>query len=67
MRAVALAVAALGFAGVTVSGCANAPPNSLNQELRDEGATPGTIPSGTLRPDGTLDNGLMPQQWGDTS
>jgi hypothetical protein len=67
VRAVALAIAALGIAGVTVSGCATTPDASLSQKLRDEGAAPGSIPSGDLRPDGTLNNGLLPQQWGDTS
>jgi hypothetical protein len=67
VRAVALAIVALGIAGVTVCGCATTPAASLNQKLRDEGAAPGSIPSGELRPDGTLNNGLLPQQWGDTS
>lgn len=66
-KAVALAIAALGIAGVTVSGCANPPAATLNQTLRDEGAAPDSIPSGMVQPNGTLNNGLLPQQWGDTS
>jgi hypothetical protein len=66
-RPVVLAVAALGIAGVTVAGCANPPPTSLNQILQDEGATPGSVSPEMLRPDGALKNGLLPEQWGDTS
>lgn len=74
-RVVLLRVAMLGITGMTVTGCSTlvptndlpAPQPDLNQILRDEGVTPGSVPSGMLRPDGTLKNGLIPEQWGDTS
>jgi hypothetical protein len=67
VRPVVLAVAALGIAGVTVAGCASPPPTGLNQILQNEGATPGSVSPEMLRPDGTLNNGLLPEPWGDTS
>jgi len=67
VRQVVLAVAALGIAVVTVAGCATAPPSSLNQILQEEGATPGSVSPEILRPDGTLNNGLLPEPWSDTS
>jgi hypothetical protein len=65
-----MAVAVLGIAGVTVTGCArdqqswNPPPTNLTQILRDEGAV--AVPRSMLRADGSLKNGLLPEQWGDT-
>jgi hypothetical protein len=66
-RAIALAIASLGMVGVTVAGCATPLPTSLTQTLDDEGATPGTVSPGMVRPNGTLNNGLLPEAWGDTS
>lgn len=70
-----LTVTMLGIAGMTVTGCATraasnslaAPPTNLTQKLDAEGATPDSVSPGILRPDGTLKNGLLPEQWGDTS
>jgi hypothetical protein len=66
-RAMTLAIATLGMAGLTVAGCARPPPTGLSKILRDEGATPGSVSPGMVRPDGTLTNGLLPEPWGDTS
>jgi hypothetical protein len=57
------AVAALGIAGATLSGCASRTPNSP----ADEDAAPDIAAPGTIRPNGTLSNGLLPEQWGDTN
>jgi hypothetical protein len=65
--AMALAIAAQVMAGLTVAGCATQPPTSLSEILREEGATPGTVSPEMVRPDGTLNNGLLPEPWGDTS
>jgi hypothetical protein len=67
VRATVLAIAAVGIAGATLSGCAPPTPTSLDQRLDQEGATPGTVSNGTVRPDGTLSNGLLPEPWGDTN
>jgi hypothetical protein len=67
MRATALAIVAVGIGGAPVCGCAPPTPTSLNQRLDQEGATPGTVSPGMVRPDGTLSNGLLPEQWGDTN
>ena len=70
-----LTAAILGIAGMTVAGCATGAvtnslatrPPSLTQKLNAEGATPGSVPPTALRPNGTLKNKLLPEQWGDTS
>ncbi|HEY4042460.1 MAG TPA: hypothetical protein VGM32_11540 [Rhodopila sp.] len=70
------AVAALGIAGAAVCGCAGSsrhggPDSDLPPGTMDKDVPPGTmdkdVPPGTVRPDGTLNNGLLPEQWNDTN
>ena len=61
-----VAIAFLGIAVTAVSGC-SPPPQTLQQRLNEEGATPDSLTPGMVKPDGTLNNGLLPEQWGDTS
>jgi hypothetical protein len=64
---VALATVMLALAGALVSGCATPPPASITQTLEQEGADPSSLPAGGVRQDGTMSNGLLPEQWGDTN
>ncbi len=80
VRAVALAIAMLGTVGVTAPSTSltqvtapstslaqTAPRTRLDRVLVNEGVAPGSISSRIVRPNGTLDNGLLPEQWGDTA
>jgi hypothetical protein len=53
----ACAIAAAAIVSVTISGCTAPPPGGP-----DKSAQPGT-----LRSDGTLDNGLLPEPWAETN
>lgn len=70
-RAVVMAVMAFGIAGCSASTPGNQPPTQMTpaliKQLQQEGATPDSVSPDMLRPDGTLKNGLLPEQWGDTS
>ena len=66
-RPMAASIVVLGLAGIAISACSPPPPQTLQQRLNDEGATPDSLTPGMVKPDGTLNNGLMPEQWGDTS
>jgi hypothetical protein len=67
--------AALVIVGIGVAGCTASPPSNqpvtmtpeLMKKLQAEGATPDSVTPNMLQPDGTLKNGLLPEQWGDTS
>jgi hypothetical protein len=61
VRAVALAIALLGIA----SGCASR--TNSNSALENEDAGQRAAAPGTVGPNGTLSNGLLPEQWGDTN
>lgn len=67
VRDVALALGVLAFAGIVVSGCATPQSASVAQTLEQEGADPNSLPAGGVRQDGTMSNGLLPEQWGDTN
>jgi Spy/CpxP family protein refolding chaperone len=58
-RTLVLASTALGIAGMALAGCASHSTDGQEQ-------TPETAP-GTVGPNGTLNNGLMPEQWNETS
>jgi Spy/CpxP family protein refolding chaperone len=58
-RTMVLALTALGIAGMALAGCASHSTDSQEQP-------PETAP-GTVGPNGTLNNGLMPEQWDETS
>ncbi len=70
-RAAVIAVMAIGIAGCTASAPSNQPTTTmtpaLEKQLQQEGATPDSVSPDMLNPDGTLKNGLLPEQWGDTS
>jgi hypothetical protein len=67
VRVVALAMAALTLAAGVVAGCSVPASKDLSETLQQEGADPTSLPAGAVRPDGTMSNGLLPEQWGDTS
>jgi hypothetical protein len=67
MMAPVRAIVILSIVSVTFGGCAGPAPATLNEKLDQEGAQPGTVSPTIMRPDGTLNNGLLPEQWGDTS
>jgi hypothetical protein len=56
-----IAAAALG-----VAGCASISEGMGNASQYD-GATPGTVPGHIGEPSGPMNNGLLPEPWGDTS
>jgi hypothetical protein len=58
-KTLVLAFTALGIVGLAVAGCTSNPSDGQPQ-------TPETAP-GTPGPNGTLNNGLMPEQWNETS
>ncbi len=70
-RAMMMAITAIGIAGCTASAPNNQPTTimtpALEKQLQQEGATPDSVSPDMLNPDGTLKNGLLPEQWGDTS
>ena len=39
----------------------------VDDATHDTGATPGTVPGHIGAPNAPMDNGLMPEPWGDTS
>lgn len=41
--------------------------DGMDAATHDTGATPGTVPGHVGAPNGPMDNGLMPEPWGDTS
>jgi hypothetical protein len=43
------------------------PASRLDKILVNEGVAPGSVSPGMVRPNGTLNNGLLPEQWGETS
>ena len=66
-RSMAVVMVFCGMTGIALlSGCSQ-PPQTLQQRLNQEGATPDSLTPGMVKPDGTLNNGLLPEQWGDTS
>jgi hypothetical protein len=67
VRAAVLSLATLVVAGTMVSGCAIPPAGNLNQNLEREGVPPDSVSPEIIRPDGTLNNGLLPEQSGDIS
>ena len=53
-------------AALGVGACATLS-DGMDNASHYDGATPGTVPGHTGEPGGPLQNGLMPEPWGDTS
>ena len=64
MRTVRLAVAAAAL--LAVGACAQLQ-EGLDNASQYDGATPGTVPGHIGEPSGPMNNGLLPEPWGDTS
>ena len=63
MTAVRLAVVA---AALGLGACAQLQ-EGLDNASQYDGATPGTVPGHIGEPSGPMNNGLLPEPWGDTS
>ncbi len=64
LRTVARVMAALAALGLAACSSIS---DGMDNASHYDGATPGTIPGHYGEPGGPLDNGIMPEPWGDTS
>lgn len=56
----------VAMAALSVVGCASVW-DGVDKASQYDGATPGTVPGHVGEPGGPMDNGIMPEPWGDTS